>query len=169
MGERVGIALGANLGERLATLAAARDRLRDLAVAGAEFRQSSVYATEPVGCPDGSPDFYNAVIELSYAGEPLELLAATQAIEAGFGRLRTGERNAPRPLDIDLLYFGNRELRESRLELPHPRLAERKFVLVPLAQIRPDLLLPGQVDKLAILRDGLRTNEAEPREVAVLW
>lgn len=150
-----GIALGSNLGDKLANLREACRRLQALAVDGGEFRCSLIYRTEPQHCPPDSPDFYNAVVELEYQGSALELLKATREIEVSMGRVRGEERNAPRTIDLDLLYVGDQECATEQLELPHPRIAERRFVLQPLVDIRPHMVLPGEVvtvaEQLAIL------------------
>lgn len=135
---RVGIALGSNLGDRLKNLQAARDLLQSIAADGPVL-QAPVYLTEPVHCPPGSPDFYNTVIEISYEGTPFELLEQTQAFQKQLGRTEPKERNEPRPIDIDLIYFGNESVSTDFLELPHPRYRERDFVMQPLGVIRPDL------------------------------
>lgn len=141
---RAGIALGSNLGDRHAHLAAAIRRLRLLAVPTTPVLEASFLETPPLNCPPGSPDFLNTVVEIEYAGTPFELLDHLQNIERSSGRIRGAIRNAPRTLDLDLLYFGDLTLSGEALELPHPRLSERRFVLAPLAEIRPDLILPGQ-------------------------
>ena len=140
---RAGIALGSNLGQRLANLQAARELLRHLARPGDALLQAPIYQTAPVACPDGSPDFFNTVVEIGYDGSPDELLKHTQAIETALGRTRCAARNTPRLIDIDLLYFNDTALTAEGLRLPHPRLTQRRFVLQPLADIRPDLILPG--------------------------
>lgn len=140
---RVGIALGTNLGDRLANLQAAREALQEIATPGAAFLQASIYQTEPLYCPPGSPFFYNSVVEIAYEGNPSDLLSLTQSIEIKLGRLRDPERNAPRIIDVDLLYFGDQIVDTEALVLPHPRIGERRFVLQPLADIRPELVLPG--------------------------
>jgi 2-amino-4-hydroxy-6-hydroxymethyldihydropteridine diphosphokinase len=141
---RVGIALGSNLGDRLANLEAARASLRKISAPDSLFLQASTYQTEPLLCPPGSPFFYNSVVELSFDGSPTELLEITQSLEKRLGRLEVPERNAPRVIDIDLLYFGDQMIDTENLILPHPRIGERRFVLEPLAEIRPELVLPGQ-------------------------
>lgn len=141
---RVGIALGSNLGDRQAHLAAARVRLREIATAGEPILEAADFKTEPLDCPLGSPEFLNSVVEIDFAGEPLELLALTQEIEKALGRAANPQRNAPRVIDVDLLYFGGEIVVTPQLILPHPRIGERLFVLEPLASIRPDLILPGQ-------------------------
>ncbi len=148
---RIGIALGSNLGDRAANLEAARARLREISIPGEPLLQASDYQTEPLDCPPGSPVFCNSVVEISWDGEPSALLEITQAIERDLGRNRVPERNAPRIIDVDLLYFGDQTVATENLELPHPRLAERRFVLEPLAEIRPELVLPGQSLSIAVL------------------
>jgi len=157
---RIGLALGSNLGNRLAHLQAARDLLKFLAVPGEPFLQAPVYQTEPVHCPDGSPDFYNTVVEIAFDGTPLELLARTQEIERQLGRLVSPEPNAPRVIDVDLLYFGEETVDAGNLVLPHPRLTIRRFVLQPLADIRPDLVLRG--DTASIRGHLLHLDSPEP-------
>lgn len=157
---RVGIALGSNLGERLANLQAARQSLRRLTRPGEALVQAPIYQTKPVACPDGSPDFFNTVVEIGYDGSPEELLQLTQAIEISLGRSRHAARHAPRPIDIDVLYFGGAALTIEGLVLPHPRLTQRRFVLQPLADIRPQLILPG--DNLTISEHLARLSSNEP-------
>ncbi len=131
------VALGANLGDRLATLQAAVRRLEALGTVDA---RSSVYETDPVGYAAQAP-FLNAVVRLRTDLDPASLLASLQDIEADFGRVRSF-RNAPRTLDLDLLLYDDLVLDTPTLTLPHPRLHDRAFVLVPLAEIAPDLVHP---------------------------
>ena len=157
---RAGIALGSNLGDRLAHLRAALDCLREISTTGEPVLAAPVYQTEPRLCPPGSPDFLNTVVEIHFAGPPLDLLENTRAIELRLGRLRTAERNAPRTIDIDLLYLGGEIVCHESLELPHPRIAERRFVLQPLADIRPELVLPGHERTVASLLASLGPDQA---------
>ncbi len=157
---RIGIALGSNLGDRLQHLQAARDLLVSLSTG--PLLAAPVYLTEPVNCPPGSPDFLNTVVEISYDGPPAELLGRTQAFQRELGRIGQTERNAPRVIDIDLLYFGDQIITTDVLELPHPRLTRRQFVLRPLADIRPELILPGDDRTIA---DHLRDLEEEELEI----
>jgi 2-amino-4-hydroxy-6-hydroxymethyldihydropteridine diphosphokinase len=141
-----GIALGSNLGDRAAELEAGFGFIRTLAANGEVFR-SPVIETAPVDCPPGSPAFLNAVAEIQVDPAelpPEELLSRLQAFEGERGRPRQHTRNSARPLDLDILYYGNRVVRTPGLTIPHPRLTERLFVLEPLARLRPDLVLPGQ-------------------------
>jgi 2-amino-4-hydroxy-6-hydroxymethyldihydropteridine diphosphokinase len=157
---RIGIALGSNLGSRLRNLQRARDLLAGIATPGEPVLLAPIYQTEPVHCPSGSPDFLNTVVEISWEGLPTTLLDLTQAIEFKLGRLPTSEPNAPRVIDVDLLYFGDQTLDAGLLVLPHPRITGRRFVLQPLADIRPDLILAGHQ---ATIADHLRhIDTAEP-------
>jgi 2-amino-4-hydroxy-6-hydroxymethyldihydropteridine diphosphokinase len=141
---RVGVALGSNLGDRLETLRRAHAALLQVPGVGAPVLLSAVYATAPVDCEEGAAEFLNAVIEFEYEGEPRELLPQMKAVEAFLGRPSDHLRNVSRAIDIDLLYAGALEMRNDGLQLPHPRMTQRRFVLQPLADIRPDLVLPGQ-------------------------
>jgi 2-amino-4-hydroxy-6-hydroxymethyldihydropteridine diphosphokinase len=142
---RAAIGLGANLGEPRATLAAACEALAALPhsrwVAG-----SSLYCSRPVQAT--GPDFFNGVALLDTTLPPLSLLDALQAIEQAHHRQRS-YRNAPRTLDLDLLLYGAQTIVTDRLCVPHPRLAERAFVLMPLLELMPDLALPGVADATA--------------------
>lgn len=153
----VGLALGSNLGDRRSHLRAARDFLAALHEGDAYAAVSPVFETEPVDCPPGSTPFLNAVMEVVTSLDPEEFLARTEVFERRLGRDATRELHAPRPIDIDILYAGDREIRTASFEVPHPRLTQRRFVLQPLAEIRPGLVLPGQTrsvtELLALLPD----------------
>ncbi|MEY2633139.1 MAG: hypothetical protein RIR00_1793 [Pseudomonadota bacterium] len=136
------IALGANLADPAAQVRAALaelDRLPETRLRAA----SSLYCTAPVGYAD-QPEFINAVAAVETRLTPLALLDALLALEQRCGRVRGAERNGPRTLDLDLLLYGDTVLDSPALTLPHPRLHLRAFVLVPLAEIAPDLALPGR-------------------------
>lgn len=156
---RAGIALGSNLGDRMQNLRAALEALREIAAPGEPVRIAPVYQTEPRFCPPGSPQFLNTVVEIGFEGDPLELLENTQAMEIRLGRPRGTERNAPRVIDIDLLYLGDKTFEHGTLHLPHPRIGERRFVLQPLADIRPELMLPGQSKPVSGMLAHLVTDE----------
>ena len=141
---RTAVALGSNIGDRLETLRAARKAILDLANVKAPILSSAVYETEPVGCEPGAGKFLNAVVEFEYRDEPARLLEQLIEIEEALGRKRDHRPNVSRTIDIDLLYCGDQRIDDERLQLPHARLHLREFVLRPLADIRPDLLLPGQ-------------------------
>lgn len=165
---KVAISLGSNLGDRLLELQAARDFLAGLAANG-HYRQSPVFETEPIGCPPNSPWFLNAVVEFDYAGDPHELLARLQAYEDSRGRNRNLPRNAARPIDLDILYFGHRQLQDPTLCLPHPRLATRRFVLEPLATIAPDQIIPAAGKTVGALLAELPARSDASRVVALDW
>ncbi len=156
---RVGIALGSNLGDRLANLLAAREALRGITTPGAMFLQAPTYQTEPLHCPPDSPYFYNSVVEIDFEGSPFDLLELTQSIEIKLGRIAQHQRNAPRIIDVDLLYFGDQIIDTETLVLPHPRIAERQFVLQPLADIRPSLVLPKSTHRISELLQNLSSHE----------
>jgi 2-amino-4-hydroxy-6-hydroxymethyldihydropteridine diphosphokinase len=139
--QRCFIALGANLGDPVVTVKAAIVALRGLP--GAQFiAASSLYRTAPVGLKH-QPDFINAVVELIAVSSAPTLLQSLFAIEESFGRQRS-VKNAPRTLDLDLLLYGEEVRVDPQLTLPHPRLHERAFVLAPLAEIAPQLSIPGR-------------------------
>lgn len=145
---RCTIALGANLGDAGAMLIRAFESLARLPQSRLLAR-SSLYRTAPIDAP-GQPDYLNAVAQISTTLEPLALLRELQAIEQANGRERL-YRNAPRTLDLDLLLYGEVCLETPELTLPHPRLTERAFVLVPLAELDPDLIIPGHARVAALL------------------
>jgi 2-amino-4-hydroxy-6-hydroxymethyldihydropteridine diphosphokinase len=148
------IGLGSNLADPRAQVLRAIAELAE--IPGCTLcRRSSLYATAPVG-PVDQPDFVNAAAAIATPLAPAELLAALQGIERAHGRVRDGARWGPRTLDLDLLVYGELMLRAPDLELPHPEIRHRAFVLVPLAEIAPEsLLIPGQ-GHLFDLLDGLR-------------
>ena len=148
---RAAIALGSNLGDRLANLQNARDRIRALDGVTGLIVQSAIYETSPVDCEPGAQNFYNAVIEVGFEKSADALLGALQEIERALGRERNHERNVSRTIDLDLLYCGSERRDDAMLQLPHPRMTERKFVLQPLCDIAPDLRLPGQTKSVGEL------------------
>jgi 2-amino-4-hydroxy-6-hydroxymethyldihydropteridine diphosphokinase len=142
---RVHVALGANLGEPASVLRqamAAMERMTRTRV----MKRSSLYLSAPVD--SSGPDYVNAVVELSSTLPAAELLRALQAIEADFGRERP-YRNSPRTLDLDLLLYGAARIDSAELTVPHPRMRERAFVLVPLAEVAPDLVAPVDLARVA--------------------
>ena len=141
---RTAVALGSNLGNRLENLQAARRQIIELADVQQPILSSGIYETEPVDCEPGALKFLNAVVEFDYEGDRIHLLDQLVRIEEGLGRKRDHRKNVSRTIDIDLLYCGDRGIDNERLQLPHPRMHLRKFVLQPLADIRPELILPGQ-------------------------
>lgn len=157
--ERVFVALGSNLGDSPAVLASAFDRLGNWSAT--PIRRSSMWTSTPVDCPPGSPRFLNAVAELSpRPGEtPESLLLAMQALEREFGRRPKLVLNEARPLDLDLIAWGHQTRTTAQLTLPHPRAHLRRFVLQPLAELAPELLLPGQTATVEELLRELKTDE----------
>jgi 2-amino-4-hydroxy-6-hydroxymethyldihydropteridine diphosphokinase len=153
---RTAIALGSNLGDRLANLRNARNQIRALDGVIGLMVQSAVYETSPVDCEPGAQNFYNAVIEIGFEKSADALFKALQKIESALGRERNHERNVSRTIDLDLLYFGSQCRDDPSLQLPHPRMTERKFVLQPLCDIAPDLRLPGKTKNVGELLAQLR-------------
>lgn len=137
-----------------------------LARAGRVTAMSPVYRTSPVGYSD-QPDFLNAAVELQTSLDAEQLLDAVKQIEHEAGRSEGGPRNGPRPLDIDILHIEGVRMATARLTLPHPRISERGFVLVPLADLRPDLVLaPGMPPISDLLARWRRDNRADRVERA---
>lgn len=162
MGDRLGyLGLGSNVGDRHSQLRAAIDGLRRH---GVEIEAvSSLYETEPVGEILDQPDFLNAAIRIRTALDPDNLLDVCKTIEAEQGRAFGGPRHGPRPIDIDLLLLGDLDLSTDRLTLPHPEIRARRFVLVPLLELDPDLRLPDGTElreTLASLGLGQRAEKA---------
>lgn len=152
------IGLGANLDDPVRQVRTALDELGRLPGTRLEA-VSPLYRTAPVG-PPGQPDYVNAVARLSTGLPPRELLAALQGIERVHGRERNGTRWGPRPLDLDILLYDDCQIDEPGLKIPHPEIASRAFVLVPLADVAPpELSIPGQVAFQDLLvrcaRDGV--------------
>jgi 2-amino-4-hydroxy-6-hydroxymethyldihydropteridine diphosphokinase len=141
---RTAVALGSNIGDRLENLRAARQAIIDLATVKPPILSSAVYETEPVACEPGARKFLNAVVEFGDERDPARLLEQLIQIEEALGREPDHPKNVSRTIDIDLLYCGDQRINDQRLQLPHPRLHLRTFVLRPLADIRPDFVLPDQ-------------------------
>ena len=148
MAHRALLGLGSNIGDRLATLATAVAALPDVVAV------SSVYETDPVGIVDQDP-FLNLVVELRTDLGPRELLRVCREREAEAGRVRR-IRWGPRTLDVDVLWVDGHRVAEADLTVPHPRMFERAFVLVPLAELAPDVLPDGYDAAAAALAEGVR-------------
>jgi 2-amino-4-hydroxy-6-hydroxymethyldihydropteridine diphosphokinase len=147
---RAYVGLGANLGDRERTLRAAVDAL--VAEEGIEVVSvSTLRETEPVGVGE-QPRFLNGAVELETTLTARELLDRLLAVEQRFGRVRIPGEHGPRTLDLDLLLYGDEVIDEPGLTVPHPRLHERRFVLEPLAELAPGLLVPGRGDMESLLR-----------------
>jgi 2-amino-4-hydroxy-6-hydroxymethyldihydropteridine diphosphokinase len=157
------LGLGSNVGDSAGHLRAAVELLP---THGVEVEAvSSTYLTEPVGEILDQPDFLNAALRVRTELEPEALLDACKAVEAERGRAFDAPRHSPRPLDVDLLLLGDLELHSNRLTLPHPELTNRRFVLVPLLELDPELDLPDGTrlaDALAALAPGERVELAGP-------
>lgn len=155
------LGLGSNVGDRWANL---RDAIEGLRRHGVEVEAvSSAFETEPVGEILDQPDFLNAALRIRTDLGAEALLDLCKAIEAEEGRLIGGPRHGPRAIDIDLLLLGDVELKTDRLELPHPEVTSRRFVLAPLLELDPELALPDGTrlaDALAVLGDAERVERA---------
>jgi 2-amino-4-hydroxy-6-hydroxymethyldihydropteridine diphosphokinase len=153
------IALGSNLGDSVVQIQNAFCELQIFS--RSSLACSSLWRSEPIGCPPDSPDFINAVVEI----EPLEgetpesLLTKLQALEVKFGRKPKERLNEPRSLDLDIIAFGDEARETPQLTLPHPRWHQRRFVLEPLSEIAPDAILPGQSQPVIQLLAKLDTRE----------
>jgi 2-amino-4-hydroxy-6-hydroxymethyldihydropteridine diphosphokinase len=157
------IALGSNLGDPVASLQLAFTELQSFS--HEPIHKSSLWSSTPVDCPPDSPDFINAAVALTpLDGEtPESFLKKLQALEVQFGRQPKVVMNEPRPMDLDLIAFGDEQRQGAQLTLPHPRFQERRFVLEPLAEIAPVAILPGQSVTVAELLARLETDETLKR------
>ncbi|RUL79868.1 2-amino-4-hydroxy-6-hydroxymethyldihydropteridine diphosphokinase [Dyella choica] len=156
---RAYIALGSNLGDTRQHLLDAIEALAVLPQTEVLAR-SRLYRTPPWGVLD-QPDFLNAVVAIETALAPHDLLEALLNIERAAGRQRNGDRWGPRTLDLDLLHVAGRTVNSERLTLPHPHIADRAFVLLPLHDVAPELEIPGQ-GKVANLLQGVDTHGCTP-------
>jgi 2-amino-4-hydroxy-6-hydroxymethyldihydropteridine diphosphokinase len=157
------LGLGSNVGDRRANLQAA---VEDLGVLGVPvLASSSVYETQPVGEVLDQRDFFNACVRVETDLEPEPLLDACKAVERALGRAPGGVRHGPRPIDVDLLLLGDERYESKRLRLPHREVTTRRFVLVPLLELDPELVVPGAgsaADALAALGSGQDVRVAGP-------
>ena len=153
------IALGSNLGDSRKVVSNAMACLQHFS--NKPLLKSSLWQTSPVNCPPGSPKFINAAIGLipRHVETPESLLKTLAALEKQFGRVPKTVHNEPRMLDLDLIAFGTEKRDTPDLILPHPRAHLRKFVLQPLSEIAPDLVLPGQKKTISELLSDLSSNE----------
>jgi 2-amino-4-hydroxy-6-hydroxymethyldihydropteridine diphosphokinase len=155
------LGLGSNVGDRRSELEAAVAALGERGIT--VLASSSVYETEPVGLVLDQPEFYNACLRIETELEPEPLLDACKAVERAVGRGAGGVRHGPRAIDVDVLLLGDLRYSSPRLTLPHPEVSSRRFVLVPLLELDPQLALPSGerlVDKLAQLGDGQAVSRA---------
>ena len=156
---RAGVALGSNLGDPLENLREARQSIAQIPGVTSPILASAIYETDPVDCEPGAPSFLNAVLEFGFDGDPVDLLPQLRKIEIAMGRPIDHVRNSSRKIDIDLLYGGETRIDRGQLQLPHPRMEKRRFVLEPLAEIRPGLTLPGQTKNIRELLAALDSAE----------
>ncbi|GEP41519.1 2-amino-4-hydroxy-6-hydroxymethyldihydropteridine diphosphokinase [Brevifollis gellanilyticus] len=163
-----GIALGSNLGDREANLRQGLEMLIER-VQARVILAGGLYETEPVDCALGTQAFLNTVVEIEAACSPQEFHAHLQAIEQAMGRAVVREKNAPRTLDLDLLYAGDFVSDDLVLIVPHPRLHVRRFVLQPLEDIRPELVLPGHVKSVREHLAALTDDPADVKLVRLGW
>ena len=157
------IALGSNLGDSRQILLTAMTQLQTFS--SEPVQKSSLWQTPPVDCPPDSPKFVNAIVGLVPRNEetPESLLKKLQALEKEFGRQPKIILNEPRPLDLDLIVFGNNMRSSPELTLPHPRATQRRFVLQPLSELAPELILPGQTKTVSQLLAALPPGETVTR------
>jgi 2-amino-4-hydroxy-6-hydroxymethyldihydropteridine diphosphokinase len=162
---RIGyLGLGSNIGDRLAHL---REAVAALPGHGVQIEaSSSVWETEPVGLVLGQREFFNACLRVSTSLGPEKLLDACKAVERSLGRETGGVRHGPREIDVDLLLLDGLTYISERLTLPHPTIAERRFVLVPLLELDPELVMPGTrislAKALSQLGDGQEVRRVGP-------
>ena len=157
------LGLGSNVGDRRAQLEAAVAALPEHGVT--ILASSSVYETEPVGLVLDQREFFNACVRIETALGPEQLLDACKSVERALGREAGGERHGPRPIDVDLLLLGDCTYTSERLSLPHAEVRSRRFVLVPLLELDPQLTLPSGerlADSLAALGEGQHVMLAGP-------
>lgn len=154
------VALGSNLSS---VFGAPKDTVQSAvlslsALTVAPLRVSSLWQSAPLDCPPGSPHFVNAVVALQPRRDwdARQLLEALQELEKAYGRQPAAERNAPRPLDLDIIDFAGQQSQAPELQLPHPRATQRLFVLLPLAEVAPTLVLPGQQQPVSHLLEALQ-------------
>ena len=150
------IALGSNLGDRGELIQRGFDFLSQSFAEPGSFRASKIWETEPVDCLVGSPLFLNAVAVFETRVSLRLLFERCQLFERELGRAAVREVNSPRPLDLDLILFGSMVISTPDLILPHPRAAMRGFVLGPLSELLPELLLPGEKKSVKVLFDELQ-------------
>ena len=166
---RYGIALGSNLGDRLVHLRNAVAAMPQLLPDFRIIATAPMYETAPVDCAENVPSFYNSVVEIETRAMPPEVLKHLRAIEVDLGRPNAHLHHAPRTVDLDILYADDVVLDHPDLILPHPRMTQRRFVLQPLADIRPDLILPLQERSIAALLAALESSEPPLQKVSEAW
>ncbi len=166
---RFGIGLGSNQGDCLSHLQNAVCLLLEAVPSARLLAAASLYETDPVDCAPGTSPFLNTVIELEAAQAPEALHQHLANVEQKLGRPAVREKNAPRSVDLDLLYAGSLTVNTPTLQVPHPRWHLRRFVLEPLAEIRPDLVLPGQSETVLEKLRSLAGDASDVRKRAGTW
>ena len=164
-----GVALGSNLGDRAANLRRGIDLLMLRMPECRITAEGGIYETEPVDCAPATQAFLNTVIEIESPCSPGELHSHLVAVESELGRSAVREKNAPRTLDLDLLYAGDFVSDDPSLIIPHPRMHLRRFVLQPLSDIRPDMKLPGHRRTIAQHLAALQDDPSCVKRVADKW
>lgn len=158
------IGVGTNLGDRLANLRQARNFVLELPNT-LSLTCSSLYLTSPVG-GSNQPNYINAVAKIDYAGEALELLAELQSIEQQLGRVRDpNDQNAARLIDLDILLFDQQVFDSVELTIPHPRMLDRLFVLLPLLEIEPKLVLPNQQSLESVFQKAIAADSFKQQTI----
>ncbi len=163
------LALGSNIGDRLAHFRQGIAKLIQRDPSAHVISTAPIYETAPVDCPPDSQSFYNTVIELESDLDPHALYLVLRSIEQQLGRPDERQRNAPRPLDLDILTAGNAIIHDDLLTLPHPRLHQRRFVLAPLAELHPRLIVPGQTRTISEMLAALPDEPSSVRLVRREW
>jgi 2-amino-4-hydroxy-6-hydroxymethyldihydropteridine diphosphokinase len=153
---RIGFSLGSNSGDRFAQMCEARDRI-STALDASAIQSSPLYETSPVGVREEYRhlNFLNAVVSVETSRSARDWLAACRAVEDSMGRIRVGDRYAPRTIDVDILFAGVECIDSADLTVPHPRWMKRRFVVQPLADIHPDLVLPCMETSVADYLDRM--------------
>ncbi len=168
-GIEAGLSLGSNLDDKLASLRAARAAIAAIPEVSL-LASAPLYETEPVGVPEefANLPFYNTVLIVGTSLDAHKLFAELQKIELALGRKRTLRQNAPRLIDIDMIYYNGQTIRSGGLVIPHPRWTKRRFVLQPLADVRGFLILPGHDRRVRDILAALPSGQVV-RQVMAEW
>ena len=164
-----GIAFGSNLGNRLSNLRQAKRLLLNYSPEPEQSLFSAVFETAPVDCMAGTSSFLNAVGEIPLAVTLEVALELCTEIERKFGRSENRKKNSPRSIDLDIIYAGSLIRSTPKLQIPHLKLSQRRFVLEPLASIRPDLIPPSLTKTIDALLNDLKTDEPPLKKMLITW
>lgn len=164
-----GIAFGSNLGNRLSNLRQAKRLLLNHCSNPEEASFSPVYETEPVDCPANNNSFFNAAANFPLSMPPQEVLSLCMRIEQAFERPVEREKNAPRTIDLDIIYAGPLKQNTKDLTIPHPKIYERRFVLEPLSTIMPSLVLPNQNKTILEHLTDIESSELPLKRITNNW